>query len=145
MRRCSQRDHSACTPQFICEEVGSTAGHIINQKGDWTRVLPRSARRQINFSSGEIRVTGPIPDVAEPDSHTVLHKASCDLRVAEASRIIPNVQNQSRCFAQGSECTVEFLSDLLAAVEVRNLDKSDARRVQAEMHDALPCQIARQR
>src|SRR5215471_545199 len=126
MRGCSQRDHPACAPQFICEEVGSTAGHIINQEGDWTRVLPRSARRQIIFSSGEIRVTRPIPDVAEPNSHTVLHKASCDLRVAEASRIISNVQNQSRCFAQGFESAVEFLSDFLVAVEGFDLDVSDA-------------------
>src|SRR5215831_18199102 len=126
MRGCSQRHHSACTPQFICEEVGSTAGHIIDQEGDWTRELPRSARHQICFSSGEIRVAGSIPDVAEPNSHTLLHKPSCDLRVAEASRIIPNVQNQSRCFAQGFECAVEFLSDFLAAVEGFDLDVPDA-------------------
>src|SRR5262245_15087124 len=126
MRCCSQRDHSARTPQFICEEVGSTAGHIINQDGDWTRVLPRSARRQINFPSGEIRVTGPIPDVAEPNSHTILHKASCDLRVAEAARIVSNVQNQSWCFAQGFESAVKFLSDFLVAVEGFDLDVPDA-------------------
>src|SRR5436190_13900600 len=126
MRGCSQRDHSACTPKFICEEVGSTAGHIIDQEGDWTRVLPCSARRQIVFSSGEIRVAGSIPDVAEPNSHTLLHKASCDLRVAEASRIISNIQNQSRRLAQGFECAVEFLSNFLAAVEGLDFDVSSA-------------------
>src|SRR5215831_12104937 len=122
MRGCSQRHHSACTPQFICEEVGSTAGHIIDQEGDWTRVLPRSARRQIIFLSGEIRVAGSIFDVAEPNPHTLLQKASCNLRVAEATRIISNVQNQSGCFAQGFESAVEFSSDFLAAVEGCDLD-----------------------
>src|SRR5215831_8683279 len=126
MRGCSQRHHSACTPQFICKEVGSTAGHIIDQEGDWMRVLPRSARRQIFFSSGKIRVAGSIPDVAVPNSHTLLHKASCDLRMAEASGVISNVQNQSRCFAQAFECAVEFLSDFFAAIEGVDLDVSDA-------------------
>src|SRR5215471_4892716 len=126
MCRCSQCDHSTCTPQFICEEVGSTADHIIDQEGDWTRVLPRSARRQIVFSSGEIRVAGSIPDVAEPDSHALLHKASSDLRVAEASRIIPNVQNQTRCVAQGFDSAVEFLSDFFVAVEGFDLDVPNA-------------------
>src|SRR5215510_13027148 len=124
MRGCSQRHHSACTPQFICEEVGSTASHIIDQESDWTRVLPRSARRQIFFSSGEIRVAGSILDVAEPNSHTLLHKPPCDLRVAEASRIISNVQNQSRCFAQSFECALEFLSYFLTAVEGFDLNVS---------------------
>src|SRR5262249_31948133 len=101
-------------------------GHIIDQEGDWTRILPRSARRQICFSSGEIRVAGSIPDVAEPNSHTVLHKASCDLQAAAASRIISTVQNQSRCFAQGLQCAVEFVSDFLAAVGGFDLDVSDA-------------------
>src|SRR5215471_7320623 len=126
MRGCSQRDHSACTPQFICEEVGSTAGHIVDQEGDRTRVLPRSARLQIFFSSGKIRVTGSIPDVTEPNSPPLLHKSSCDLRVAEASRIISNVQNQSWCFAQGFQCAVEFLRDFLTAVEGFDLNVSDA-------------------
>src|SRR5215475_2009174 len=126
MRRCSQRNHSACAPQFVCEEVGSTAGHIIDQEGDWTRVLPRSARRQIDFSSGEIRVGGPVPDVVEPNTYRLLHKASCDLRVAEASRIIPNIQNQSRRFAYGFESAVEFLSDFLVPVEGFDLDVAGA-------------------
>src|SRR5215831_20085635 len=127
MRGRSQRDHSACTPQFIGEEVGSTAGHIIDQKGDWTCVLPHSARRQILFSSAEIRVAGSIFDIGEPNANTLLHKASCDLRVAEASGIISDVQNQGWCFAQGFECAVKFLSDFLAAVEGFDLDVSDAR------------------
>src|SRR5215831_1312153 len=126
MRGCSQRDHSACTPQFMCEEVGSAAGHIIDQQGNGTRILPRSAWRQIFFSSGEIRVAGSIPDVAESNSHALLHKAPSDLRVAEASRIISNVQNQSRCVAQGFESAVEFLSDFLVAVEGFDLDVPNA-------------------